>query len=432
SILIRRLNMVTAADINNADTQSELTKLRGTCRTQRTKKVQELAKVRTELDKAYDEDDNERFLELQERESTLETEIAHYRDLIGTCSSKIDCLLSDSSHQANSQAPTDLPLVAYNDSVTSLATVFADALAKATSNGPSTSTPTKMSDVTELSVSSRTLNDASLLAIHYRRMEALFLAANFGEKGEDGRFCPYDSIKVPVIEKFLETLSPLSTIVNEAARHIDSPTVGHNWASLKGILLDKFCSAQAVRNEVKKRVAKLTFPGAANIDQYIDQLRDIRTLHLSTDHKCTTTSDTGACQCFDQNTHFIDSVLKPVPRDLKVQLVRDVISSARQQHPERHHLDWQLRLPFDGSSDTVTILSLLSDVCCADTCVASVNAPRRSDIRDKVWQASDQRLSTNDNRQRAAHAEAVSWAKSQPYVLLVMGDGVKGANSSTA
>ncbi|KAF4668871.1 hypothetical protein FOL47_002828 [Perkinsus chesapeaki] len=307
---------------SNAPHQTDRLKGRGTCRTQRTKKVHELAEVRTALDKAYDEDDTERFVELQERESTLETEIAHYRDVIGTCSSKIDCLLSDSSHRANPQAPTDLSLVAYNDSVTSLATVFADALAKATSNGPSTSTPTKMSDVREVSVSSRTLNDVSLLAIHYRRMEALSSAANFGEKDEDGRFCPYDSIKVPVIEKFLETLSPLSTIVNEAARHIDSPTVGHNWASLKDILLDKFCSAQAVRNEVKKRVAKLTFPGAANIDQYIDQLRDIRTLHLSTDHKCTTVSDTGVCQCFDQNTHFIDSVLKPVPRDLKVQLVR--------------------------------------------------------------------------------------------------------------
>ncbi|EER17870.1 hypothetical protein Pmar_PMAR027585 [Perkinsus marinus ATCC 50983] len=410
-----------------------------------TKKRQELLRVREDLDTAFETEDLTAQEQLQERECQLESDISHYRDLINTCTAKIDHLLADASVGAQALLPAPspgLPVAIHDESVNSLVTVLADALAKATSSvksNPSSmgSRPMQLSDVSKLSVSSRTLKDVSLLSVHYRRMESLFVAANFGQVGEDGRFTPHESIKVAVIEKFLDTLSPFATLVNEAARNIDSN--GHNWVALRETLLDKFCSPGAIRKEVRKRVGKLTFPGAANVDQYIDQLRDIRTLHLGANHKCTTLSSTGACQCFDDNTHFIDSVLKPVPRDLKVQLARDVISAARHQYSERRTLDWQLRLPFDGTSGTVTILSLLADVCCANSLTTEGGLSRKhegqqpsSDVREKLWHASDrQPHSTVRTAAQKAHAEAVEWARTQPFVLLVMGEGVKSATAST-
>ncbi|EER08254.1 hypothetical protein Pmar_PMAR007925 [Perkinsus marinus ATCC 50983] len=446
--------MVTAVDIDTCNTRSGLAKLRSTCRRQRTIRLKELVAVQEQLSSTdiLSVDDEQRE-QLAVTEAALEEEVAAYVDLVDRCTAKINKLLSET------QAPVEGLSNNPSDQMELLVSTITDAFQRVAPSTTTTSITTKsgsrvpsLGDVVKFNVTSRTLKDIYLLPLQYRRLESLFLSAGFGElvptaNGKD-EFQPHPTLRVPLIEKLLETLAPHSTLLSEATRLIDLPSIGYDWQKVKKALVEKYCSPVEMRKEVLRRATQLTFSGPSGVNRFVDQVRDLRSLHLISlrntppevgDRRATSDDST---EPIDVTAHFVDLALRPLPNNIMTELIKEVTAVARQSYPERRNWEWQRKLPLDGGVGTSTILGLLTELCYAHNFTTESKKPKSStpnnqnsnasDVRDKLWHTSDQRSSTANNQQKAAHAEAVSWAKSQPYVLLVMGDGVKGATPSTA
>lgn len=257
--------MVTAVDIENAETYAELTRLRGTCRACRTKKLKELRTIRADICSVSIDTNEDEQAELFEREAILEAEISSMARLADLCSTRIDSLATESCTATSSS--TALAVTESSSAVESLVAVITDVLNRtsATDRGSKSSQTSKpsLTDVNKFNITSRILKDEHLLSTHFRRLEEVFSAVNFGVM-EGGNFIPHHHLQAPLIEKLLETLKKHDNLVSEVNCLIDSR--GHDWQHIRSSLLSKYCNSVAIRREFKKRVAKLSFKGPADIE----------------------------------------------------------------------------------------------------------------------------------------------------------------------
>ncbi|KAF4705219.1 hypothetical protein FOZ63_009943, partial [Perkinsus olseni] len=408
--------MVTAVDIDACNTRPGLAKLRSTCRRQRTIRLKDLSTVQDQLSCAdiFTVDEEQRK-QLAVREAAIEEEVATYTELADRCTAKINKLLSET------QAPAEVQPGNPSEQMDILVNTLTDAFQRVapTTSSPSTTTcksgkVPSLGDVVKFNVSSRALKDVYLLPLQYRRLESLFLSAGFGElvpSTNGDVFQPFDGLRVPLMEKLLETLAPHTALLAEATRLVDSPSIGYDWLKVKCALIDKDCSPVETRKEVLRRASQLVFPGPGSVSRFVDEVRELRSLHLislrtpslQTAVSLDADGDHSA-EPIDVTAHFVDLVLRPLPNNILTELIKEVTAVARQSFPERRNWEWQLKLPLD-------------ELCYAHTFTTEAkkskpSAPNNynsnnSDVRDKLWQVGDHRGSTDNNsQQRAAHAEA--------------------------
>ncbi|KAF4688283.1 hypothetical protein FOZ60_002936 [Perkinsus olseni] len=351
--------MVTADEIENAPNRETLTKLRGTLRSSRTRKMKDLLALRNRtrnFDVNADDFDEKELARLYADEEEFE------------------------------------------------------ALTSALQKEPDLRT--RISDVNGLSVASKALKDPYLLPAHFKRVEQLFLASGFATLS-DNKFLPEPDLEVYLVEKLLETLVDHDRVAAEANSVVDE--VGGDWHGVKAVLLDKFSRPDEVRRELRRRV----------------DVRQLRILASSI-----SPADTPATKASD-NVHFINAILRCLPSDIYSSLVQQVTQTARILRPGTASKEWQLRLPFDGKADDLTVLSILSDICQPFTAVSDSRKASRpqdreqpsKDIRDRVLFTGD---AASTSKHKKEYREVMTWARSQPYVLFVTGPGVGKLESGPA
>lgn len=143
---------------------------------------------------------------------------------------------------------------------------------------------------------------------------------------------------------------------------------------------------------------------------------------------------------FDEDTIFVDSVLRCLPQELLLQLIRDVVASSKYSYPQRAGVDWQLRLPFDGLIGEASLISCLIELCYSHVSVAEIRKPRQDqgsvgpsrDIRDRMQVVGEASNSLEGKRGPSPYRDAISWAKGFLVVLMVMGRAVDRADRNSS
>ncbi|KAF4752316.1 hypothetical protein FOZ62_004397 [Perkinsus olseni] len=424
--------MVTADEIENAPNRETLTKLRGTLRSSRTRKMKDLLALRNRtrnFDVNADDFDEKELARLYADEEEFEGVIEGLTRLIDRASARISSFMNESfdptSTENPSPTPMDSALLPRSPDTDSLSTLVS-ALTSALQKEPDLRT--RISDVNGLSVASKALKDPYLLPAHFKRVEQLFLASGFATLS-DNKFLPEPDLEVYLVEKLLETLVDHDRVAAEANSVVDE--VGGDWHRVKAVLLDKFSRPDEVRRELRRRVGKLTFKGPGSIDAFLSDVRQLRILASSI-----SPADTPTTKASD-NVHFINAILRCLPSDIYSSLVQQVTQTARILRPGTASKEWQLRLPFDGKADDVTVLSILSDICQSFTAVSDSRKASRpqdreqpsKDIRDRVLFTGD---AASTSKHKKEYREVMTWARSQPYVLFVTGPGVGKLESAPA
>ncbi|KAF4651932.1 hypothetical protein FOL46_009983 [Perkinsus olseni] len=408
--------MVTADEIENAPNRETLTKLRGTLRSSRTRKMKDLLALRNRtrnFDVNADDFDEKELARLYADEEEFEGVIEGLTRLIDRASARISSFMNESfdptSTENPSPTPMDSALLPRSPDTDSLSTLVS-ALTSALQKEPDLRI--RISDVNGLSVASKALKDPYLLPAHFKRVEQLFLASGFATLS-DNKFLPEPDPEVYLVEKLLETLVDHDRVAAEANSVVDE--VGGDWHRVKAVLLDKFSRPDEVRRELRRRV----------------DVRQLRILASSI-----SPADTPTTKASD-NVHFINAILRCLPSDIYSSLVQQVTQTARILRPGTASKEWQLRLPFDGKADDVTILSILSDICQSFTVVSDSRKASRpqdreqpsKDIRDRVLFTGD---AASTSKHKKEYREVMTWARSQPYVLFVTGLGVGKLESAPA
>ncbi|KAF4667093.1 hypothetical protein FOL47_003744 [Perkinsus chesapeaki] len=413
--------MVTAVDIQNAPDRESLAKLRATVRGSRTRKMKELVEIRNRTRSLnFDDEDginDSDLADLYSKEEKLEYDIEALAKLADQATCRISELAKESfiPPPVTSTSPVD-------GGLSTLVTALTSALHKPPD------LRARIADINGLSVASKALKDPFLLPTHFKRVEQLFVASGFA-KFVDGKFTPDTDLEGHLVEKLIDTLTDNDGVIAEANATVDE--AGGDWDRVKSVLLDKFSRPDNVRRELRRRTGKLAFRGALSFDSFVADVRQLRILANSVCH-----ADSQSTPRSANNVHFINSVLRCLPSDVYADLVKQVTQTARLLKPESISKEWQLRLPFDGKANEVTILSILGDICQSLTVVSDARKPSRfpdreagsKDIRDRLLYTSD---SGNTNVKKE-YRGVMDWARQQPYVLFVTGPGVEKLEKAPA
>ncbi|EER09484.1 hypothetical protein Pmar_PMAR016415 [Perkinsus marinus ATCC 50983] len=251
--------------------------------------------------------------------------------------------------------------------------------------------------------------DAMSLSRHYTSVEAILAEANAGTlSGET--FVPHRHLRVACVSRLVSSLKPVAL---KSAAEDQALSTQWDWCGVKAALLGQFCRRSILQKAYATSISRLSFPGVAHCDNFLNEADRIVNLHR----------DAFEASSSERRV-VIRAIVGRLPREIRGLVIRAI----RDCRLDVDALDreWELLLPWRGrvAGDLRSVREVIRSICRSSEDVELAANPLEAMPVPKHDQISFAGGSAKGETKAArTSGNLENWVKGFAKALVVTGDG---------
>ncbi|KAF4714303.1 hypothetical protein FOZ62_026353, partial [Perkinsus olseni] len=238
---------------------------------------------------------------------------------------------------------------------------------------------------------------------HFATVEAILAEANAGSF-TSGVFIPHGHLRVACVSRLVASLNPtnLRSVAEDQAQ-----SSRWEWYAVKSSLLSQFCRRSILQKAYVTSISRLSFPGVAQCDNFLNDADRIVNLHR---------------EVFDSSSSerrvVIRAIVGKLPRDIRSLSIRAI--KACRPDVNTSDAEWELMLPWRGRTacDSRSVREVIRSTCrtCEDV-EAAANA------FDSIPPPKHDQISYADGAGTKSSGQLEQWARRFAKAMVITGEG---------